>query len=84
VPSPDRQDRLLAELRRVLRSGGLLVGVDSIDSPEFRELHVGDTCVPVDPEALPDRLARAGFTDIEVKPSQPPPSRRFRFSARAP
>ena len=84
VPSLDQQDRLLAELRRVLQSGGLLVGVDSIDSPEFRELHLGDTCVPVDPNGLADRLARVGFTGIEVERWRPQPSRRFRFLARAP
>jgi SAM-dependent methyltransferase len=84
VPSADLQDRILTELRRVLRPSGVVVGADSIDSPEFRDLHVGDTCIPVDPNGLADRLARAGFTDIEVELSQPPPSRRFRFSARTP
>jgi len=39
VPSADAQDRLLAEVRRVLRPGGLFVGVDSIDHPDWRELH---------------------------------------------
>jgi SAM-dependent methyltransferase len=84
VPSPELQNRLLSEVRRVLRPGGLLVGVDSIDGPEWRELHVGDTCVPVDPDTLADRLQRAGFVDIEVQRATPEPSKRFRFSARAP
>jgi SAM-dependent methyltransferase len=86
VPSPELQDRLLGEVRRVLRPGGLLIGVDSIDGPEWRELHTGDTCVPVDPDTLADRLARAGFVGVEVELQQKSaePARRFRFSARAP
>jgi ubiquinone/menaquinone biosynthesis C-methylase UbiE len=83
VPTPDQQDELLTELHRVLRPGALLVGVDSIDSPDWRALHEGDTCVPVDPATLAGRLKRAGFNEVEVERSQPEPARRFRFSARA-
>jgi ubiquinone/menaquinone biosynthesis C-methylase UbiE len=83
VPLSELQDRLLAELRRVLRDGGMLVGVDSLDSPEWRQLHAGDTCVPVDPATFEARLQHAGFTQIEIERSQPEPARRFRFAARA-
>jgi ubiquinone/menaquinone biosynthesis C-methylase UbiE len=84
VPTPTDQDRLLAQLRRVLRPGGLLVGVDSIDRPEWRALHLGDTCVPIDPATLKERLRRAGFVDVEVERASPEPARRFRFAGRAP
>jgi SAM-dependent methyltransferase len=84
VPSPALQDRLFAEVRRVLRPGGLLVGVDSIDNPEWRELHTDDTCVPVDPARLGDRLRAAGLVEVEVERASPEPARRFRFAARAP
>jgi ubiquinone/menaquinone biosynthesis C-methylase UbiE len=81
VPTPELQDRLLAEMRRVVRPGGLLVGVDSIESPEWWELHAGDTCVPVDPGTLAIRLERAGFSAVEVERASPEPARRFRFAA---
>jgi ubiquinone/menaquinone biosynthesis C-methylase UbiE len=84
VPSAGAQDRVLSELRRVLRPGGLLVGVDSTENPAFRELHTGDTCVPVDPATLAARLTAAGFVDVDVERSSPEPARRFRFAARAP
>jgi SAM-dependent methyltransferase len=80
VPSPDMQDRLLAELCRVLQPGGLLVGVDSVDSSPWRKLHEGDVCVPVPPETLLDRLRAAGYADVEVEVSE----HRFRFAARRP
>ena len=84
VPSSAAQDRLLKELCRVLRPGGILIGVDSIANPEWLDLHVGDTCVPVDPATLGARLERAGFVDVEVERSAPEPARRFRFAARVP
>jgi hypothetical protein len=66
LPSPGDQDRLLAEAARVLRPGGVFAGTDSLDSPEFRDLHDGDTCVPLDPATLGGRLERAGFGRSEV------------------
>lgn len=79
---PDRtsQDRLFAESARVLRPGGVLAGADSLPSLRWRLIHLGDTCTPIDPVTLPDRLARAGLHRIQVTAS----GRRARFVAYAP
>jgi ubiquinone/menaquinone biosynthesis C-methylase UbiE len=66
LPSVDAQDRVFAEAARVLRPGGVFAGTDSLDGPEFRDLHVDDICVPIDPETVGDRLRRAGFERVEV------------------
>lgn len=66
VPSEPAQDRLFAEVHRVLRPGGVFVGVDSIDTERIRAAHIDDTFVPVDPATLSRRLAAAGFTDITI------------------
>jgi SAM-dependent methyltransferase len=66
VPSPEEQDRVFAEVRRVLRPGGAFVGVDPIDRPDLRISHDDDTFVPVDPATLPSRLERFGFTETTV------------------
>jgi ubiquinone/menaquinone biosynthesis C-methylase UbiE len=78
VPTPELQDALFAEVARVLRPGGTFAGVDSFDTPDWRELHIDDTCVPVPPETLRDRLLRAGFSEaqVDVNPYQ------LRFRAR--
>ena len=66
VPSPGRQDAVLAEIFRLLRPGGMLAGQDSLDSPDLRSLHHDDIYVPVDPSGLPARLEAAGFTAVQV------------------
>jgi ubiquinone/menaquinone biosynthesis C-methylase UbiE len=66
VPTAAEQDRLFAEARRVLSAGGVFCGSDSLSTPVFRLAHRGDVMNVVDPEALPDRLVAAGFSDIEV------------------
>jgi SAM-dependent methyltransferase len=81
VPSPRLQDRLLAEAARVLRPGGTFAGTDSIGTGHaFRLLHVRDTLVPVAPEALPERLERAGLIEPRVELGRGS----FRFRGRKP
>jgi len=67
VPSPAAQDRLLEEVHRVLRPGGLFVGTGSRWSRGLQWMHYRDTFVPVDPTTLGERLARAGFTDVRIE-----------------
>ncbi len=80
VPSPEIQDRLFAEVCRLLRPGGMFVGIDSVDDEMLRAGHVDDVFVPVDPLTLPGRLEAAGFTDVEVRCAD----LRVRFTARKP
>ena len=70
VPAPAIQDRLFAELARVLVPGGVLVASDSIASPELREFHHDDIYVPIDPAGLGPRLAKAGFVETEVRSNE--------------
>jgi SAM-dependent methyltransferase len=78
VPSVALQDRLLSEVARVLRPGGVFVGADSVYSRSLRVLHLFDTMVLVDPAGFPDRLRTAGFKDVQVEVNP----YAFRFFAR--
>jgi ubiquinone/menaquinone biosynthesis C-methylase UbiE len=80
VPSADLQDQLLREVWRVLRPGGVLVGVDSRQSLGMRLIHIHDTLVPIDPETFGKRLEAAGFEDIAIETR----TRAFRFQGRRP
>jgi hypothetical protein len=67
VPTNELQDRLFAEIARVLRPGAPLGASDSLASGELEAHHEGDTYNPVDPAGLPSRLAAAGFEHVEVR-----------------
>jgi SAM-dependent methyltransferase len=66
VPTVAMQNRLLAEVLRVLRPGGALIGSDSLPSDALHHFHVGDDYNPIDPGTFYTRLQTLGFTDITL------------------
>ena len=80
VPSAALQDKLLAEVYRVLRPGGVFVGTDSTWSLPLQLIHLGDTMVLVDPSGFQARLEAAAFGNVQIE------ARRgaFRFRAMKP
>jgi SAM-dependent methyltransferase len=66
VPTAELQNRLLAELLRVLRPAGTLVGSDSLPRDQLHHFHEGDTYNPMEPATLLTRLQTLGFRDIAI------------------
>jgi SAM-dependent methyltransferase len=67
VPTSELQDRLFAEVARVLRPAGAFAVGDSLATPEREAGHVGDIYNPVDPATVATRLRNAGFAPPEVR-----------------
>jgi len=80
VPSAALQDRLLAEVYRVLEPGGVFVGTDSIWRWTLGLLHVRDTMVLVDPATFGRRLEHVGFSQVSIDVA----AKSFRFRATRP
>jgi SAM-dependent methyltransferase len=66
LATAQRQFRTLCEAFRVLRTGGILVGADSLASQGLHEFHEGDTYNPIDPARLLLFLQAAGFGHVMV------------------
>jgi SAM-dependent methyltransferase len=80
VPSRELQDKLIQEVCRVLKPGGVFAGMDARQSFGMRLLHIYDTLVPVNPDTFPSRLETVGFRDVRIDAN----SYAFRFRARRP
>ncbi|GLV87750.1 hypothetical protein Slala03_74390 [Streptomyces lavendulae subsp. lavendulae] len=66
VPTVALQNRVLAEILRVLRPGGVLVGADSLPSHSLHEFHEGDVYNPLEPASFLVRLQTLGYVDITI------------------
>ena len=80
VPSPGEQDRVLAEIWRVLRPGAGLYATDARDLEPIRQGHHDDTFVPLPADALTERLTEIGFVDVDLDVAE----YEIRFAARKP
>ena len=67
VPSQELQNKVLAEVLRVLKPGGFFVGSDSLQNWFMRIIHIGDTLVPVNPDTFGARLESAVFEVLKGK-----------------
>jgi ubiquinone/menaquinone biosynthesis C-methylase UbiE len=66
VPTVALQNRIFAEVFRVLRPGGTLFASDSLPSDDLHHFHVDDTYNPVEPGTLFTRLQTIGFDHMTL------------------
>ena len=67
IEPDEAQDRVFAELARVLVPGAMLVAADGIYNDGTALFHQDDTYNPIDPDELEPRLAAAGFGSLRVR-----------------
>ncbi len=67
VPTKELQDRLFAEVARVLQPGATFVASDSLASDELAGFHNDDVYNPIDPATVETRFRAAGFAAVDVR-----------------
>jgi len=67
IPTAAEQDRVLAEMLRVLAPGGGLFATDARDIDFIRDAHHDDTFVPLPAGTLVARLETIGFSDVQLE-----------------
>ena len=66
VPTQALQNKILAQVLRVLKPGGVLIASDSLASNDLHHFHAGDTYNPVEPVTLLTWLRALGFGAVTV------------------
>jgi ubiquinone/menaquinone biosynthesis C-methylase UbiE len=80
IPTASQQDRVLAEVLRVLQPGASLMAVDARDLEMIRTAHHDDVFNPLDAETLAHRLERLGYDEVTIESAE----YEIRFTARKP
>jgi SAM-dependent methyltransferase len=81
VPTVALQNRILSEVLRVLKPGGVLLGSDSLPSDTLHRFHEDDIYNPVEPSTLFVRLQTLGYDRISINTGK---DNRMAFSAYKP
>jgi SAM-dependent methyltransferase len=67
VPTVDLQDRLFAEVARVVQPDAVFVAGDGLPSDDLKAFHEGDVYNPIALDDVGPRLEAAGFRDVDVR-----------------
>jgi SAM-dependent methyltransferase len=67
VPTDEGQDRIFAELARLVRPGGVVLLADGLEGEDIRKAHEDDDYNPIDTAVLPERLERVGLSGATVE-----------------
>ncbi len=66
IPTVAQQNKLIAEMFRMLKPGGVFIASDSLASNELHHFHADDTYNPIDPASALIRLQTIGFSRVTL------------------